>query len=340
MLSIIIVSVIIASFFGVIPSNIAKASNVSVTLYNSTPVCVQTFQGIGGEVFSTLTIPSGTELGFTEGDFQHFKARAAKMGLSFVRTWCYMNWWYKNNTETFESPEMQGLYRQLQFYDRIGCDVLLHLLPHGSDTKFEENTFNFDSMPGYTTGEINAWAAKCADLIQYIHNTKGINSVKYISLYNEPNLMDDAAFVQKMGIGAMAYTELLYNTLKNTLTASGINYVKVLGPDLTVVSDPGHWAYQQTLPWWDDFTRNCRMDGYTMHDYMGYTTNDFQNTINVKNANDPDGANKGCILAEWGNYQGFVGNDVNYEPTMLIKCKRSNTGFKHWIYWVFQVDAF
>jgi len=282
----------------------------TVALENTTPISGQSFQGIGAEVFPTLQLPSGTEMGMTEGDFQLFKSRSKKMGVSFVRVWAYYDWWCRNETEQFETPEMQGLYAHLAHYTKTGTDVMLHALPGGHST-------------------VDQWAEHVRNLLVYIHDTKGYTAVKYISIFNEPNQFDPKT--------SLAVTVQYYNTLKAKLTTSGINYIKVIGSDLTRITDVKSPFYTVSQNWFQNFIKAAQVDIYSIHDYMNSDATYWNNRINDKNTLDSNGFNKGAILAEFGVWDGGgISRDHSYGEviypfrTVVQAMNQGFTGFSKW----------
>ncbi len=270
----------------------AAAANETVGINNGTALTGHAFQGIGAEVYPTLVLPSGTEQGFTAADFERFKVRAKKMNITFVRMWVQYDWFNPSNgIQTFESNRMKAVYKFLDFFQANGIDVMFQQMSTGDPTQLYPWlwwTTSDNAGPGSDPTKLDTWASNVKDVLNYIHTTKNYTCVKYVSLNNEANLFN----VPPSGYNKLTYAELLYQTLADKLSASGVNYVSIVAPDVT-----GDSAYLSSF-----ITDKPNVAGsYSYHQYGGINGFDPVSLINLKNTNDPNGKQKGMILAEFGD---------------------------------------
>ncbi len=306
----------------------AAAANETVAINNGTALTGHAFQGIGAEVFPTLTLPSGSEQGFTAADFQRFKVRAKKMNITFVRMWVQYDWFNPSSgVQTFESNRMKAVYKFLDFFQANGIDVMFQQLSTGDPALLYPWLWwgtNDNAGPGSDPTKLDTWASNVRDLLNYIHNTKGYNCVKYVSLNNEANLF----IAPPAGYNNLTYAELLYQTLSDKLSASGINFVSIVAPDVT-----GDSTYLSSF-----ITDKPNVAGsYSYHQYGGINGFDPTSLINIKNANDPNGSQKGMILAEFGdNSTTPTDMDTNFNEAIhnakyvISGINAGFTGFSKW----------
>lgn len=276
------------------------AESATLSLHNTTPATTVPLQGIGGEVNVDMMSHYGTGSGMTEGDFQLFKARTKKMETSFIRLWTLFHWFNPTDgTADYESPEMQAVYKYLDFYQSIGANVLLQQLSVGDRNDMYPWLWwtNDDAAgPGSDPVKLDKWATLLKDFLVYLHDTKGYTCIKYVSLWNEPNLSVGTAQLPP-GYTSLQYTHLLYQTLKDKLADSGIAYIEVMGPDYTDVVDG----------WLNDYATlgADSVDSYSYHEYQWYGSYaaqaaHFDTVRSDVLSRDADAANKGFVLNEFG----------------------------------------
>lgn len=192
------------------PALPAAAANETVTVNNGSALTGHAFQGIGAEVYPTLTLPSGTEQGFTDADFERFKVRAKKMHITFVRMWVQYDWFNPSSgVQTFESNRMKAVYKFLDFFQANGIDVMFQQMSTGDPAQLYPWlwwTTSDNAGPGSDATKLDTWASNVKDLLNYIHITKNYTCVKYVSLNNEANLFN----VPPSGYDKLTYAELLY----------------------------------------------------------------------------------------------------------------------------------
>ena len=322
---------LLLSFIVLIASPISAsyaAANETVAINNSTALAGHAFQGIGGEVYPTLTLPSGTQQGFTDADFQKFKVRAKKMNITFVRMWVQYDWFNPSSgIQTFESERMKAVYKFLDFFQANGIDVMFQQLSTGDPAALYPWLWwgtSDNAGPGSDPTRLDTWANNVKDLLNYIHNTKKYTSVKYVSLNNEANL-----FISPPGgYTTLTYAELLYQTLANKLSAYGINYVSIVGPDVT-----GDSTYLSSF-----ITDKPNVAGsYSYHQYGGINGFDPVGLMNIKNTDDPNGKQKGMILAEFGDnttspsgLDTSFGEAIHNAKYVISAINAGWTGFSKW----------
>ena len=243
-------------FSGISPCILASAqSNVDVTVNvdNTKPVCSQTFQGAGGHLTSGLADYMGTERGMTDGDFRLLKARAKKMGITFARQWIWYDWFNPaDGVFTYESNEMKGFYRYLDFYQSIGTDVLFQV-PSGNPAKLYpwvwQSSTDGNAGPGNDSARIEKWATGIANEIKYMHDKKGYTCVKYFSINNEPSATAD-------------YEAQLYKAIKQKFVSENMDYIKVLAPDQVYYADYMKDFITKAHDYCDCYSYHCYQDDY------------------------------------------------------------------------------
>lgn len=296
----------------------AGTADVTISVDNSTPLCEQPFQGVGGHLTAGTADYMGTERGMTEGDFQLFKARAKKMEIKFARHWVWYDWFQPaENTTTYESPAMQGFYKYLDVYQSIGTDVLFQV-PSGTASKlypwaWQSDTDN-NAGPGSDPAVKAKWASDIANIIKYMHDIKGYTCIKYFSITNEPiNTPENAAYMSD-----------LYKTIKDKFISEGIDYIKVLGPD------------QVYYPEYMTNFITSAYDSIDAYSYHCYQDDNKSNIVSIKNTCDPNGSQKGLIFTEYGVGGGTVINDSSYDNHLSLMHMTINnmnegfTGFSKW----------
>jgi len=161
------------------------------------------FQGLGWNILAQHFSKSSANWNEIEKNFD-------KMNMRFARIPVYIEWWRpEKDRYNFESLEMRGIYKFLEYADKHNIDVLIanwnvggkydnqdywwlsevcHLDPQNTSGRWFVPYWNGESGPWhdhpYSEDE---FAESIARLIDYLKNKKGFKSVKYVSIWNEPN---------------------------------------------------------------------------------------------------------------------------------------------------------
>jgi alpha-galactosidase len=143
----------------------------------------------------------------TAADWEIVKARVKKMGIQNFRVMLLPHWWEPVNDNadansadlskfTFESQEMQSLYKVLELAQEVngevtlvlwGCPINMDLVAGGVSGKHFlcDNRTNPDWVCG--TDKYTEFAENFSVLVKHLVDTKGFTCVKAITPFNEPD---------------------------------------------------------------------------------------------------------------------------------------------------------
>ena len=145
------------------------------------------FKGFGAEWDPFFFMPFNQKYGLTEDDWQLNLNRVKAMNLKTVRTFFTPDYYEPSDGRMdFETNHMKSLKRQLDACEELGITVTLscHGIPYSSWLGFPAAQWNFWSAPN----SLDRFAGNIAALLQYLLVDKGYTCIRYLNLWNEPNI--------------------------------------------------------------------------------------------------------------------------------------------------------
>ena len=204
-LAIIIVSVILVIATGTGSLIYAAVADAQRTVkINTSSVIKEDFAGIGINSLPFTLMSNNLDKGANEAYFELEKSRILNLKPAIVRLWTQVDWFVTENDLTngtgadyysgvynFESERMQSVYKYLDTYKQIGSQLILAINWKVASTI--QPWFSIDGINNPETSapqDIDAFAKAHVELLKYLINVKGYTNIKYISVANEPDLMD------------------------------------------------------------------------------------------------------------------------------------------------------
>ena len=204
-LAIIIVSVLLVFATGTGSIILAVVADSQRTVkINTSSVINDNFEGIGINSLPVTLMENNKSKGNNEAYWELEKSRIINLKPAIVRLWTQVDWFvtendlsngtgedYYSGVYNFESDYMQSVYKYLDTYKQIGSQVILV-----TNWKVGTAIQPWFSIDGINTPEtsapqdIKAYAKAHTELLKYLINKKGYTNISYVSVANEPDLMD------------------------------------------------------------------------------------------------------------------------------------------------------
>lgn len=134
------------------------------------------FYGFGAETLPWLWTKENKERGVNEGDIRLNLRRIKEMHLAITRIFVPWETWNPSadyKTFTWESDEMQSLYKILDLYQEAGTKVILVTVDWLKDSPWKD---------------VDASAKAVIRLLEYLVKERGYSCIKFWTLTNEPEL--------------------------------------------------------------------------------------------------------------------------------------------------------
>jgi len=209
------------------------------------------FKGIGvqGDLFLWL----GDEYKVSKEEEEMIIERVRKVNPSIVRLFLMTRWWNpEKGVYEWESIGMKNLYKVLELYKSIGAEVILTVW-----------RFSRWINPGVDMNNAVELSTSVAKLVKHLIRDKGFENIKYLIIYNEPDL----EFRDVRGKSSGYRDDIrdyrkIYELLDSALRGEGVrNDIKLMGPDDALSTE---W-FCETVEMMDDL-----IDVYDSHHYETY----------------------------------------------------------------------
>ncbi len=254
---------------GLIGTGTAAAnSTVDIGLKNNEKSYNGTTLGMGGTVIPFGFHSSWLTRDFNEDDLAALLTQFKKTGSTVVRLWLDGAWWEPSNDNddpfvmndsgfTWDSIEMQSLYKYLQGFKDAGVDVYICLM--SDDPMYLYPWLNasqqLGSSPG--AGKIDEYAEHLAAMVKRLVITEGFTNVKYVSFNGEPNNY----FFTPAGLSRIEHYKETMTAVHDRLASEGLlSYVKLIGPDIS-------YNDHDTSDWLNELATDIpnSLDAYSIH---------------------------------------------------------------------------
>lgn len=289
------------------------------------------FKGLGWNIITSPYDESGYNWTMIEKTFD-------KMDMEFARVGVSIDNWRTNQTHyNFETMSMRGLYRFLEYADDHNIYVLIGNWNTGGRFGTEKNWWLSEICHLDPENESGRWfiphwccggqsgpwhdhpydedefAESIAVLINHLKNVKGFESVKYVSIWNEPNLFyiphcNSSVHVNGTSLlcDDKTYPEdfvILYKKLREHMESYNLTDVEIVGNEHS-----GDWMAMDDI----GYTLSSVVEGKAIDNYIDYVSFHHYNdtfgtggpTSQAKSqvyGNDPDGVKEKIILGEMGS---------------------------------------
>lgn len=204
---------------------------------NTNSVIKEDFAGIGINSLPFTLMSNNLDKGSNEAYFELEKSRILSLKPAIVRLWTQVDWFVTDNDLTngtgadylsgvynFESERMQSVYKYLDTYKQIGSRLILATNWKVASTI--QPWFSIDGINNPETSapqDIDAYAKAHVELLKYLINVKGYTNIKYVSVANEPDLMDFESHGDQY-----IYYQDTSSALADAISTAGLN-VELLG---------------------------------------------------------------------------------------------------------------
>ncbi len=221
------------------------------------------FAGVGTNVFpAVLTAEGRSKTGYNDVFWALEQSRMNSLNLSVARSWFQIDWMikdtgsketdkqcYLNGDYDLESEWMQAFYEYALGLKNMDCDLLVNF---GWKTNnriaswFASPNQKADEMDIAAPGDLPAYAKATAAFVDYARNVKGLDNVKYLSFYNEPNGGHDFQVGTDVADERVYWAKML-TLIDNELEAQGLRgQVELWGPEISGIETEGSrdwWKY-------------------------------------------------------------------------------------------------
>ncbi len=179
------------------------------------------FLGFGAQWDST----SYRDYGIDDASFSLISERMDWMRIPLVRVMMLSSWCYKGDGRyDFDSPAMQMLYRQLDYCEKAGVEVVL------TDWGLNDSWMK---TPGLEDDTDPKYAEVIAEYMNHLLNVKKYTCIKQFVYINEPEWMRYNKLIKKMT--PTEARETWHQGLRNVRAALGrrglLDRVRIAGPD-------------------------------------------------------------------------------------------------------------
>ena len=167
--------------------SMSEKSVISVTVDTGT-VINEDFLGLGANVLPTLMMPESLSAGYNAAYFELDKARIAAVSPKLVRVWFQIDWFEESKgVYDFETENMRAFCLYMDFLKSYGIEVEFNFGWKAGSKIWDwyglEGADKVTSAPA----DIEAYAASCSAVLDFLINKKGYDNIKYLTFYNEPN---------------------------------------------------------------------------------------------------------------------------------------------------------
>lgn len=239
------------------------------------------FAGFGAEWDSRNYLAYGVD----KDDFELIKERLDWLEIPIVRIMMQTNWFFKQGVGyTPNSPDMQSLYRHLDYCQDNNVDVIL------TDWGIEPDWLK---VSGLQRVDDKKYAEIIADYLDYLYNDQGYTCIKYFVLVNEPNY--EVGDFSRWGEGIRnVYQEMKRKGLADKIMLAGSGQSNADDWHINAV-DHFHGifgAYTFHRYEWNEFIRNQKFISYV------------RNLTDYVKEKDPEWKSKQVIISEAGMRDG------------------------------------
>ncbi len=298
-----------------VPYTVFAAPEINIDYGQTT----SSFRGIGWNV-------QAIQFGQSIVDWEKVKEGLDKMDMEFARVAIWMEWWRPDiNTYTFDNKNLLGVYKFLEYADEHNIDVLITNVDNGGKYRQQQGYWwNSEICHADPTNASSRWyfdkwfgqsgpwndhpysedefGESIAMLINHLKNVKGFKSVKYVSIWGEPNLFY-VSHCDNIYCREKRYPEdfvILYKKVREHMNNYNLNSVALVSGEDSVGSSVTQKDFNNigyTLSSMDRY-----IDFVSFHHYndafgQGGPMDKVQTQINNNN---PDGKKERIIVGEIG----------------------------------------
>ena len=159
-------------------------------------VVTEDFRGVGTNALPMAFMKASVEAGYTEAHWFEECRRVMLSPPQVVRMWFQPDWFiideesYYNHVYDFDSADMKSVYRYLDLYKELGCEIQFNF-----GWKVGEKVWDWYVIDGIEGNarrnsapkDLDEFAYSCAATLQELIVNRGYTNIKYLTFYNEPN---------------------------------------------------------------------------------------------------------------------------------------------------------
>lgn len=324
----------------------ASPVSVNISLNNNTKAYEGTTSGMGGTVIPFGYHSSWQVKSYNDDDLAKLITQFKKTGSTYVRLWVDGAWFEPVNDNndpevmndsgfTWNSAEMESLYKYIQAFKDAGVDVFVDNLSENPHVMYPWLTASpSQHAAGPNTGKVTEYAEHMAALIKQLCVVKGFTNVKYVAISGEPNYY----FASPPGVSMIQNYKDTITALHDRLDREDLlQYVKLIAPEI------GH-RDDNTVEWLEDLSTNVpsSIDVYSLHSGLtkeevtsGSYYNLLKDYVSGIKANDPDAVNKPFMITDY-TLESTLNTGANGINAMALISNGLRAGFSGFGRWLFE----